>query len=229
MEDIAEPCNCLECLKRCEYFQRLSEGELARVNSLKAAYKYRKGDVIVRRGDYNPYIVQISQGYVKMIIEGESEKCFILEVMGKQNFVASGFSGDKKSQFTLIALSEVLVCYIDIHIFLELLETNGLFAVDVLKYIDINEERRLKRMMSISLKQTRGKVADALLYIKNMSVEESLFKYLSRSDIAEMANLSTENTIRTLKEFEDEGMISIDKKEIELKDNDALINISLKG
>jgi CRP-like cAMP-binding protein len=229
MENRAEPCNCLECLRRCVYFQRLSEAEMIQINAMKMAYNYRKGDVILKKGTYNPYIVLISQGYVKTVIEGVLDKHFILEIMGRQNFIAPSFTGDSISKSTLVALSPVLVCYIDLRVFISILENNGKFAADVLKYLNINEGYRFNRMMSISLKQTRGKVADALLYLNNLRVEESIFNYLSRKDLADMANISVENAIRTLKEFEQEGIIHINKKDIELTDPDTLKNISMKG
>jgi CRP-like cAMP-binding protein len=229
MDNRTEPCNCLECMKRCSYFERLSDSDLIRINSMKMAYKYRKGEVILKKGTYNPYIVQISGGYVKTIIEGVLDKCFILEVLGQNNFISPSFTGDNISKSTLVALSDVTVCYLDIKVFTDLMESNGKFAVDVLKYINTNDGYRLTRLMSISLKQTRGKVADVLLYISKIHGDVSVFKFLSRKELAEMANISTENAIRTLKDFEQEGVISINKKEIAFLKPETLHEISSRG
>jgi CRP-like cAMP-binding protein len=229
MKSNVKPCNCIECENVCDFFKRLSLPELHQINDAKIAVKYKKGEVILKKGIYSPYILLISSGYVKIIIETDIEKRFILEILGTHNFIATNIFSDFISKSTVIALSEVVVCYLNVQIFMNILETNGRFATDVLKYMNTHGGIRFNRLSSISLKQSRGKMADVLLYVNSFGPKKSINKYLSRKDLAEMANISTENAIRTLREFENEKVIQIDKKEIEILDLDLLKKISQKG
>ena len=75
-----------------------------------------------------------------------------------------------------------------------------------------------------------GRLADALLYL---SPEEfsgmNIFPVLSRKDLAEFAGISTESTVKLLKQFEKDGLLKLEDKDIILLNRDALSDISKKG
>lgn len=74
-----------------------------------------------------------------------------------------------------------------------------------------------------------GRLAGALLYLWNEQVNAEVFPYLSRKDIADFAGLSTESTVKLLKTFEKEGLISLEDKDIRLNDVAGLEQINLRG
>ena len=89
------------------------------------------------------------------------------------------------------------------------------------------------RTINLTQKHIRGRLAEALLFLKEKyGVEEdgsTLGIYLSREDLANLSNMTTSNAIRTLSAFADEKLITIDGKKIKIIHDDELIRISSKG
>ena len=75
-----------------------------------------------------------------------------------------------------------------------------------------------------------GRLSDVLLYLDTMKYNnESIFGYLSRKEIADFAGLSTESTVKLLKGFEQDGLIRLIDKDIEVLKREKLIEISKRG
>jgi len=53
--------------------------------------------------------------------------------------------------------------------------------------------------------------------------------YLSRDDLASMSNMTTSNAIRTLSQFGQEGVVSVDGRKIKILDEEELKKISRLG
>jgi len=229
MDNLAEPCDCRECINRCEFFNRLTPDELEKLNSEKKALQYNKGELIVKKGGFSPYILLVSSGYIKVMVEEDHEKCFILELLGPRNIVTGNLFEDRISYFTMVAITDVVICNIETQTFIQLLESNGRFATDLMRYSNEQGANRFRRLHSITLKHSRGKLADVLLYLHKINQDHDIFKSLSRQELADMANISMENAIRTLKEFVEEGLITIDKKDIKVINMDGLKKVSQKG
>jgi CRP/FNR family transcriptional regulator len=76
----------------------------------------------------------------------------------------------------------------------------------------------------------RGKLATALLYLNSKILQsEEIFSYLTRQDIADFASISVESVIKFLKEFEKEGILALDNKNISVTDPQKLAEISATG
>ena len=87
--------------------------------------------------------------------------------------------------------------------------------------------------MNLTQKHIRGRLAEALLFLKdNYDVEEdgcTLGIYLSREDLANLSNMTTSNAIRTLSTFADEKLIAIDGKKIKIVQEEELRKVSRMG
>ena len=53
--------------------------------------------------------------------------------------------------------------------------------------------------------------------------------YMAREDLANLSNMTTANAIRTLSQFANEKLITIDGRKIKLIDEDSLRRISKSG
>ena len=227
MNNYTEPCKCVICDNRCSFYQSLTFDELQLLDDHKTFIDFKKGETILKKGSYSKQIIFLSKGYVKIIMESNFKKSLILEILGKGNFVNSLFLANKeKAPITVIALTDVTVCLTDVEFFTSLLHKNGNFAIDFLGHFNKNGFSRFKKMSSIALKQTRGRLADTLIHLHNTFMDEVVNQILTRKEIAELSNLSTENTIRTLKEFENEKVIRLSGKKIEVIDLELLKKIS---
>lgn len=89
------------------------------------------------------------------------------------------------------------------------------------------------RTVSLTQKHIRGRLAEALLFLKDSyGLEEdgyTLSIYLSREDLASMSNMTTSNAIRTLSALAYDKIIAIDGRKIKLIDIEKLQKTSKLG
>jgi CRP/FNR family transcriptional regulator len=79
-------------------------------------------------------------------------------------------------------------------------------------------------------KNARGKVAEMLLCLASNLYEDTKFTLnMSRTELADFAGLSMENTIRILKEFDEDKMISLNGKRIDIINQTVLEKVSEFG
>ena len=84
--------------------------------------------------------------------------------------------------------------------------------------------------MSLTQKQMHRRIADGLLYLANGFYKSSSFcLQISRQDIADMTAMSKDSAIRILKEFERDGIISLNGRALEILDMKQLHNVSQRG
>jgi CRP/FNR family transcriptional regulator len=75
-----------------------------------------------------------------------------------------------------------------------------------------------------------GRVADTLLYLKNNIFETNPYDFiLSKQELADMSGMTKESFIRSLKEFEDSGLIHHTRNTIEILKENELLEISKNG
>ena len=96
--------------------------------------------------------------------------------------------------------------------------TSEMFKTSVLNFI------------SLAHKQKEGRIADVILYLASEVYNENSFVLsLTRKEIAEFAGCSTENVIITLSKWQNEKIISLTGKKVEIIDYDRLKYISKIG
>lgn len=93
-----------------------------------------------------------------------------------------------------------------------------------------NENQLLGMVENITSRQMRGKLAAALTYLHSYEEKaQPVFPYLTRQDIADFACISHESAIRYLKEFEKEGLVRVQGRDIQITDRERLELIGEKG
>ena len=89
------------------------------------------------------------------------------------------------------------------------------------------------RTVSLTQKHIRGRLAEALLSLQQRygydEDEATIAMYMSREDLANLSNMTTANAIRTLSNFAEEGLISIDGRKIKILDIQRLSKLSQHG
>ena len=115
-------------------------------------------------------------------------------------------------------------------VFINLVRHNGEFAQQILISVSKDSLINFNRFINQSPKKIYGRVADAILYFANIIFEKNCFDLpFSRQEFADLIGLSRENTTRVLIKFKDEGIISINGKNITITNLQLLEEISLKG
>jgi CRP/FNR family transcriptional regulator len=223
--------NCLTCHRKSPLFCLLSNEELALVKNTKLTVKFRKGETIKKQGTYMSHVVSINGGLVKTYLEGLENRNTILRIVRPTNFIGGpGLYLDQMHHFTVTALMDSSVCFIDIKIFKQLIEQNKKFAEEFLKDFSRNILSVYNRLVNLTQKQMHGRMADTLLYLFDEIFENSTFEMLlTKQDLADLSGMSKDRAIKLLRAFQDEWIIRWVGNELALIDREALKKISRIG
>ena len=212
-------------------FQKLSAEELSFINSKKTQISYFKGETIFKQGAFAPHVLFVNQGLVRVYLQSGPGKQLNLRIARKGDFMAfSSVFGENVYNYSAVTLADSAICMIEKNALKKLLVQNPDFAMEITSKNYYNENRYLDIIGNISYKQMRGKLASALLYLSGDEFkDDDLFQYLTRQDIADFASITLESGIKFLKEFEKEGIIKLDGKDIKIIKTDELLMISKNG
>ncbi|MGQ1891486.1 Crp/Fnr family transcriptional regulator [Thermophagus sp. OGC60D27] len=211
-----------------ECFQGLYPEELDKLQHHKTRVQYLKGETIFKQGAFSPHVTYVLDGLVRVYLQTGHNRQLNIRLAGPGDFLSfSSVFGETTYHYSAIAVKDAWVCMIEKEALRNLLQTNADFALRIVSRNCRNEQQLLNVVANLSYKQMRGKLASALLYLSaEPFLKEQVFQFLTRQDIADFAAISTESTIKFLKEFENEAMIELKRKDIEIKDRKKLEMIS---
>lgn len=212
-------------------FNFLSQKELEKVNETKLTVVFRKGETIRKQGTYLSHVLMITNGLAKLYLEGPDQRNSILRIVHPTNFIGGpGIYLDNLHHFSVAALTETTVCFVDVNVFRELVESNHKFAQEFMKDFSRNVLSVYKRMINLTQKQMPGRMADALLYLfDEIFSANRIPMVLSRNDLSELSGMSKDSAVKTLRDFQQDGIIEITDHELVLLNQDALNRISKLG
>lgn len=222
---------CEKCNQKAPLFQCLTTEELAIINRDRYSVRFHEGEVILKQGTAATTMISVIDGFARKYMEGFNDRKLILDFVKPWQLVgAPGVHNKGKNSFSVVAIQETLVCFLDAANFTEVIGLNGEFAKEYVRLCSGNYGRSLDRMVSLSQKQMHGRIADALIYLSDEIYESGLIgPEISRQDIADYTSMSKDSAIRILKEFERDQIINLAGKTIEVIDGNRLHSISANG
>jgi len=192
---------------------------------------FKKGETIVKYGAFATHVIFVCEGLVKVYMEEKDDR-LILKIMGPGNLIGLSSLNESEDvfQYTASAYQETKVKLIDINTFKQLIRENGYFAEKIINILSDNANLINNRFFCLTHRQSYGRLADILLCLSGRVFKADKFQLdLTRKEIAELAGMSTESVIRILKKFQDEKLIDIAGKMVEITDNEALKRICTLG
>jgi len=230
---VEQPANYkpLETAVLSECFLYLSAAELELLNRKKTQLLYQKGETLFKQGAFAPYILYIIDGLVKVYIETGAEKQIIVNLARTGEFLAfSSVFGNENYSYSATALRSTKVCMIDKDAIRQVLMLNPKFAMQITTRNMVIENRLIEIIKNLSYKQMRGKLASALCYLSSDDfIYEGIFGSLTRQDIADLAGITLESAVKFLKEFERDGILTLEGKDIQIRDKSRLEWLSKTG
>jgi CRP/FNR family transcriptional regulator len=119
---------------------------------------------------------------------------------------------------------------IDAKVIQDVLMDNSKFAMMMFQVASEMFKKSVMNFISLAHKQKEGRIADVFLYLADEVYHNNTFLLsLTRKEVAEYAGCSTENVIMTLSKWQNEKIVSLDGKAIEIKDIERLKYISKIG
>jgi CRP/FNR family transcriptional regulator len=231
MEILGLKSSCKNCPYKTLVFDALDNKELDFIDNSRKEILYKKGEVIAEEGNVIEEFLYLKTGLLKVYRKGRGNKDQIIRIAGASDFVSllSMFSNEKY-KYSLSALEDTIVCVVDAEKIKNLVRTNGEFALDVIGRMSYTYDEIIDSTYRIRQKQLRGRIAHILLYFSNTVYKNDRFELpLSRREIAELINMTTENVIRILSEFRKDKIIQIEKKTIIIIDKERLEKINKTG
>ncbi len=213
------------------YFGLLTEDQLKLVNENKVIVEYKKGEIIAKQGTFTTHILNIIDGLAKVYYE-DKHKSLILRIAAPGSLIGltSLPLSQNVFQYTASAYVNTTAELIDINIVRKLIHENSQFASAIIDFLCEVSVQKNGRFFCLTHRQSYGKLADIILCLAGNIFKTDKFDLgLSRKELAELSGMSTESVIRTLKHFQEDGLISIEGKSFEITNPEGLLKICQLG
>ena len=223
--------SCHDCRSMSSLFCLLNDEELHLVDENKIHVNFKTGETIKKQGTFMSHVLSVNSGLAKLYIEGLEGRQAILRIVKPTSFIGGpGIYFDQRHHFTITALIDSSVCFIDLQVFKNILRGNQSFAEEFLKDFSHHVLNVYNRLIYLTQKQMPGRMADALLYLQDDIFDRPKFPMiLSRFDLADLSAMSRESAVKILRDFQKEGLVKISDHEMEILDEEALRKISRIG
>lgn len=195
---------------------------------------YKKNEFIYNEGEKPAHLMCLITGKVKIFKDGVGGRSQIIRMIKSVEYFGYRAHFANEEYVTAAAAVEPsLICMIPMNIITTLINQNNQLAMFFIKQLSIDLGIADERTVNLTQKHIRGRLAESLLFLKeSYGLEEdgsTLSIYLSREDLANLSNMTTSNAIRTLSNFANERLITIDGRKIKIIDEEKLKKISKIG
>lgn len=191
--------------------------ETADAELIKQLYKfgrtktYSEGEEVFAEGDKAEFLPIVLTGKIKMVRFPEVGKEVIIGVFqnGEMFAVPPAFDG-RNFPSTAIAMEETKLLIIYRPDFLKLLRESSEFSFAVIEWMSEMLREKTATIQNLVTASPEHRVGNVLLRLAKKEDEISNVKIsMRRQDIAEMAGLTTETTIRAVKKLAEKDLVRI--------------------
>lgn len=195
---------------------------------------FNRNQIIYAEKDTPKYLWVLIKGKVKLYKEGIGGRPQILRLIRPvQYFGYRAYFANEPYVSTAAAFEQSTVGCLPMSLVRELTQNNINLAWFFINELSRNLGGSDTRLVNLTQKHIRGRLAEALLALKDSyGLEDdntTLRIYLSREDLANLSNMTTSNAIRTLSNFVSEKTITVDGRRIKILNEQALRKISKFG
>lgn len=211
------------------------EGEqLAMMKTHIQVTKYKKGEIIYENGTIPKEAMCLLAGKVKIYKDGINGKSQIIRVIKPSEFLGfRAFFANEAYRTAAMALDNCVVAHFPMTVLMKMLQSSYNIGFYFIKYLSVEIGKSDDRTVNLTQKHIRARLAEALLFLLDsygLAKDGcTLDCSLSREDLANIANMTTSNCIRTLSSFVTEGLISTNVRKIKILNEEELKNIAERG
>ena len=184
-------------------------------------FSFRKRQLIFREGFKPEGLYIVKKGRVKISKNSSNGKEIILYIANESEvlgYVPLLCNADYVSSAECIEDTEAF--FMPRKVFFDLIEGNSALLIRLTQHFMKEFESTLNKLIDISTKQVRRRVAEMLMHLmKAQGTEEdnqTLSISLSRDDLAHLVATNTETLVRVLSEFKKEKIIALKGKKIQV-------------
>jgi CRP/FNR family cyclic AMP-dependent transcriptional regulator len=220
-------------LRQVPVFSFLKEPDLKALSASVTEARYEKGQNIFDEGDPANYFHVLTRGAVKCVKSSLGGKEAVLKVLLPGDLFcceAAVFDG-KPHPGCAQPMGPVTVLKIPKQAYLKLLKTNPAAAIEVIKYLGgrLNEAQETSK--TFALERADQRIASLLVKLAERTGRPSvegivLTLKINRQDIADMAGLAVETTIRTISKLTRKRLIAKAGRSLVIRDLKGLKSLA---
>ncbi len=217
-----------------DIMEMLSSEEQEELKENLSVQHFKKNEILYQEGEVPQMLHCLIKGKVKVYKGGISGRTQIVRVIKPvEYFGYRAYFANQNYVTSAAAFEASTVCLIPVELIEKWIRENSEIALFFIRLLAVEVGNSDQRTVNLTQKHIRGRLAEALLFLRdNYGLEEdgaTLSIYLSREDLANMSNMTTSNAIRTLSAFAQEKIIAIDGKKIKIIDGESLEKINKIG
>ena len=220
--------------KLTDIWRFFTEDEREMIKESARIVHFKKNEIIYLEGEMPNYLMCLLKGKVKIYRTGVGGRSQIIRLISAiQYFGYRAFFAREPFVTAASAFESSTICLIPMALIERLLRNNARLAMFFIQMLSVDLGISDQRMVNLTQKHIRGRLAESLITLRDSYGFDqdgaTIAIYLSREDLANLSNMTTSNAIRTLSNFADERIISMDGRKIKIIDEDTLRKISLIG
>ena len=195
---------------------------------------YKKGEIIYHEQEIPQHLFFLADGKVKIYKEGVGGRQQIVRMPELKGFFGyrAGLVGTPYIT-EAAALEDTTLCLIPLPVIKQLICENHTVALFFIEHLATLLGHADEQTVSLTQKHLRGRLAEALLIMKDRYGTDlksnTLAMEPSREDLANLSNMTTSNAIRTLSSFVSERLVVADGRKITILDEPQLRLIAKNG
>jgi CRP/FNR family transcriptional regulator len=221
-------CTICCCDKTPALFNKLNPQEFESLHADRREVTFKAGEVIFKQGTALTHFACFRDGMAKVYFERPTGSNILINIVKNGGLCGSmGLFTDNIHHLTVQALTDVKLCLISSNDIGILLQRNTEMAVELISIKNENIIHLTNKLANLTFKSMAGRVAEVLLYLRNEIYQNNTFNLsLSRQDLADLAAMTKESFIRSLKEMKDSGIVRVNHNLIEIINLTELQKIS---
>ena len=218
---------CESCTIRTHpLFRHLGPEELQDISLHKITETHKRGSVLYEEGNRMKGFYCVQKGIIKIYKTGIDGKEQIIrfakpgDVIGYRSVVSN-----EPACTTTEVLEESTLCHIPAELLLKLVQSNGNFALELMKLTCKELGEANSYITDIAQKTVKERLAEILIHLNEEFGEDPggvLNVSLTREELSNIVGTATESIIRLLSEFKSLGYIELNGRKIKILDKPGL-------
>lgn len=212
----------------------LTETEQAQVETAIGVKHYKKNHLIYAEGESPDHLLAVLSGKVKIFRDGIGGRSQIMRLLAPVQYF--GYRANMAGEpyvTAAAAFEEAAIAHIPMSLVSQIINENNhvaqFFIAQLAKDLGIDD----RRLVSLTQKHLRGRLAETLLYLRDVyginPRDGRLMVQITREDLAGFSNMTTSNAIRTMMAFANESVVEVKGKDIFIVNEKMLTEISSLG
>ena len=198
-------------------FKSLDAADLDHFRQLVREKSYPKGSVILFEADPGDALFVVRAGRVKVVLIADDGREVILGLLGVgEHFGELSLIDEQPRSAHVIAMEDSVLLVLNRDDFKQRVETNPSIAWSLLMELSRRLRRADGQIRSLVLLDVPGRIARMLLDTADAGGEPLIEKPLTHQTIAQIIGASRETVSRAMRDFQDSGWISTERRRVRI-------------